>query len=106
MTTPEGKIKDKVKKLLYEYEVYYFMPVQMGYGAAGLDFHCNWGRFGFLIETKAEGKKLVPRQEILVAKLIEKNVPVFIIDGDGGLKMLESFLIDIQSKHYKWEIEV
>jgi hypothetical protein len=44
--TPEGRVKSDVRKLLNRYEVYYFMPVQMGYGAAGLDFHCvvKWRR--------------------------------------------------------------
>ena len=38
--TPEGKVKKKIKEVLDEYGVYYFMPVQHGYGPRGVDFHC------------------------------------------------------------------
>jgi hypothetical protein len=56
MKTEEGKVKDKVRDLLREYGAYWFMPVQMGYGQASLDFLCCLnGRF-VAIETKAPGK--------------------------------------------------
>lgn len=54
--TPEGKVKKAVKELLKEYgeEVYWFMPVPMGYGKAGVgDFIlCVKGRF-IKVETKS-----------------------------------------------------
>jgi hypothetical protein len=52
--TPEGKVKAKVKKLLDEREVYYFMPATGGYGRSGIpDFICCYnGRF-MAIECKA-----------------------------------------------------
>ena len=64
-TTPEGLVKDKVKQILRDYGVYFFMPVQMGIGAAGVDFHAvvHIDLFGldiaiaFFVETKAEGKQ-------------------------------------------------
>ena len=49
--TPEGKVKQKVKKLLDEYRVHYDMPVPCGYGKQMLDFHCCYhGRY-FAIES-------------------------------------------------------
>jgi Holliday junction resolvase len=52
--TPEGKVKAKVKKLLDERGVYYFMPATGGYGRSGIpDFICCYnGRF-MAIECKA-----------------------------------------------------
>jgi pantoate kinase len=53
-STPEGKVKDKVKKVLKELKAYYTMPATGGYGSSGApDFLvCFEGRF-FGIECKA-----------------------------------------------------
>lgn len=90
--TPEGKIKDLVKEVLNKYNVYYFMPVQSGYGAAGLDFHCvinvrDHVPYAFFIETKAPTKKLTARQKILADKLSP-----WIIDGKEGVERLDQWL--------------
>jgi hypothetical protein len=75
--TPEGRLKQQVKKLLDERgfwragsakpsEVtgWYYMPIQNGMGVVGIpDFVGCWqGRF-FSIETKAPGKHPTPNQE-------------------------------------------
>jgi hypothetical protein len=53
--TPEGKVKAQVREVLKVWSAYSFMPVQMGYGAATLDFlTCIRGRF-VAIETKRLG---------------------------------------------------
>lgn len=54
MSTPEGKVKAAIKKLLDENNIYYFMPATGGYGRSGVpDFiGCARGRF-FSIEAKA-----------------------------------------------------
>ena len=56
MATPEKKVKDKVKKLLEEYDAYYFMPATGGYGKSGVPdlVACIKGRF-IGIECKANG---------------------------------------------------
>jgi hypothetical protein len=58
--TPEGKVKKEVKAYLASLKdhCWFYMPVPMGYGRAGVpDFiGCYKGRF-FSIETKAPGKK-------------------------------------------------
>jgi len=54
--TPEGKVKEKVKKVLKELNTYYVMPATGGYGASGApDFIvCHEGKF-YGIECKAKG---------------------------------------------------
>jgi hypothetical protein len=55
-STPESKVKAKIKAILKEHEVYYVMPIGTGYGNAGVpDFLCCFkGRF-LAIEAKANG---------------------------------------------------
>lgn len=91
--TPEGKVKVKVRSLLNTYGAYHFMPVQMGMGAAGLDFHCMLtGGIAFFIETKAPGKEPTPRQRALIAKLRYMGAKVFVIDDDVTLEELKEWL--------------
>jgi hypothetical protein len=64
MSTPEGRVKDKIKKILKDYDVYYHMTVTSGYGKSGVpDFVCSYkGRF-IGIEAKAGAGKLTALQE-------------------------------------------
>jgi hypothetical protein len=63
-STPESKVKDKIKAILKEHGVYYAMPIGTGYGNAGVpDFLCCVdGRF-FAIEAKANGGKTTALQD-------------------------------------------
>lgn len=56
MSTPEKKVKDKVKKLLAEHGAYHFMPATHGYGSSGVPdiAACLHGKF-LGIECKANG---------------------------------------------------
>jgi hypothetical protein len=93
MTTPEGKIKAKVKEILSHYDyLYFFMPVQYGMGATGLDFHCMVNAEAFFIETKANNKRLTVRQEALVEELRSKKAKVFVIRDDNGFDELKAWL--------------
>lgn len=58
-TTPEGKVKAKVKKILDQYGALHFSPMGTGYGVSGVsDIICLYrGRF-IAIECKADEKKL------------------------------------------------
>ena len=53
-STPEAKVKEKIKKILKEHGVYYAMPMGTGYGNSGVpDFLvCLNGEF-LAIEAKA-----------------------------------------------------
>lgn len=88
--TPEGKIKEKVKKLLKLYGIYYHMPVMNGMGAPTLDFICCFkGRY-FAIETKAPGKKPTPRQFITIRDIEAAGGWVFVVANDEDLQVLEA----------------
>ena len=62
--TPEGKVKTKVKRLLVERGIYYFMPVSNGMGRHGIPdiICCASGRY-LAIETKAGKGKTTALQE-------------------------------------------
>lgn len=79
--TPEGKVKQKVKKILTEAGAYYAMPVGAGYGHAGTpDFLvCYRGRF-IGIETKAKGNKPTALQEATMQRIREAGGRALVID--------------------------
>ena len=52
--TPEGKVKDKIKKILKAHNIYFAMPMGTGYGNAGVpDFLCCINGKFMGIEAKA-----------------------------------------------------
>ena len=53
-STPEAKVKEKIKKILKEHGVYYAMPMGTGYGNSGVpDFLCCVNGKFLAIEAKA-----------------------------------------------------
>lgn len=82
MSTPEGKVKEAVKKVLTKYGAYWHCPVQNGMGAPSLDFICCFHGWYFGIETKAPGKKPTLRQMNTMEKIKAAGGFVFVIDGD------------------------
>lgn len=84
--TPEKKVKDAIKKYLHTLDPppYIFMPVQMGYGAATLDFLVCWrGRF-FGIEAKREtGGVVSPRQKSIIREIAEAGGGVCVENSTG-----------------------
>jgi Holliday junction resolvase len=53
-STPEAKVKEKIKKILKEHGVYYAMPMGTGYGNSGVpDFLCCVNGHFIAIEAKA-----------------------------------------------------
>lgn len=92
--TPEGKVKKEVKRILESFGVYFFMPVQMGLGAAGLDFHCvvRMGDMAcaFFIETKAPGKEVTDRQNTFIDdRRKQQCARTFVIDSDDMDELVE-----------------
>jgi len=56
--TPEGRVKNGVKQVLKSKGIWYFMPMQNGFGVVGIpDFICCWDGQFLAIETKAPGKR-------------------------------------------------
>ena len=90
MSTPEGKVKAKVRKakaaLIKDgYGIWSFMPVQMGYGAPALDFlWCVNGQF-IAIETKIKGKYMTPRQQQTADEIKAAGGLVFVVFDDESL---------------------
>lgn len=57
-TTPEGRVKARIKKILEELGCYYFMPPANGYGHSGrFDICCSYYGHFIGIEVKADAKK-------------------------------------------------
>lgn len=95
MSTPEGKVKAAVKKLLESYDgIYFYMPVPGGFGKATLDYLCCVRGQFFAIETKAPGKKLTLRQATTVAEIQAAMGKVFVVDDVQGpaIEELRSWL--------------
>ena len=66
----EKLVKEALKKYLKSIGAYYYMPVNMGYGAASIDFFvCHKGKF-YGIETKKPGiKDPTIRQTIVLTEI-------------------------------------
>lgn len=94
MTTPEGKVKDKVKKVLKKFGelVYYHMPVQNGMGAPTLDFIVCAAGYFLAIETKAPGGKPTQRQVVTMENMRAAHGFVFVVANDDDLDRLEETL--------------
>ena len=93
--TPEGKVKDAVKKLIKGHkEVYLYMPVPGGYGRPTLDFLGVINGVPFAIETKAPGKRLTPIQANVANEMERAGINVFVINGadEPDLRSLRLFL--------------
>lgn len=99
--TPEGKVKDKINKLLDSYgeAIYRFMPVQMGYGRKTVDYLlCVRGSF-VAIEAKRPGGVPTPQQEDTLAQVEGAGGRSFVVDGDDQLAVLKHFLDTIVGKN-------
>lgn len=91
-TTPEGKVKAKVKALLREHGAYWHCPVQNGMGAPSLDFiGCHRGAY-YGIETKAGNKRPTPRQETTIEQIRLAGGLAFVVNEVTGLEELQDWL--------------
>lgn len=96
MATPEGKVKDLVKKWLKENGYWYYVPVSAGYGRHGIpDFVCCADGLFVGIETKAPGKREKDNRgcsalQVLVGKeIIDHNGIWVVVDGEDDLVNLK-----------------
>lgn len=92
--TPEGRIKNSVKKVLAKYgeNLDTFWPVQNGMGTPALDCIICYLGHHIEIETKAPGKLPTPRQLITMEKKEKAGAKIFVIDGDIGCARLDNYL--------------
>ena len=97
MTTPESKVKAKVKRMLEPFgaKCYRFMPVQMGFGAPALDFYfCFYGYF-IAVETKTRGKLLTDRQKHTRQQIEAADGLVFVVDDEASLQFMVGALMKL-----------
>ena len=95
MSTPEKKVKDKVKKLLAEHGAYHFMPATHGYGSSGVPdiAACLHGRF-IGIECKANGGKPTALQLKNLRELSSAGGIAVLVD-ENGLNDLNALLTGV-----------
>lgn len=90
--TPEGKVKDKVKKVLKEVKAYYVMPATGGYGVSGApDFVVCHDGFFFGIECKAGDNKPTALQMKHLTEIRDAGGKSIVINEDN-LHELKDFL--------------
>jgi len=97
MTTPEGKVKTEIKKLLNKYGAYSHMPVQNGMGAPTLDFVCCYNGLYLAIEAKTNGKKPTPRQRKTMEQITKAGGIAIWVD-ETKLGDLEKILKSLHNK--------
>lgn len=83
-TTPEGKVKARLKKALKDRDIYYTMPFTAGYGASGVPdvLICHKGRF-IGIECKANGNKPTVLQGAHIHKINESGGIARVVDENN-----------------------
>lgn len=100
--TPEGKVKDRVKKILKKLyaDVYIYMPVANGYGRrAAPDFFIIIEGLMFGIETKANGNVPTELQEREMRALRRAGACVLVINEDN-VESLPDLIADALNEHY------
>lgn len=96
MTTPEGKVKARVKRLLQLRGAYWHCPVQNGMGAPSLDFvGCHHGRY-YAVETKAGNKRPTPRQEETIRQIEAAGGKCFVVNETEGMAALATWLGELE----------
>jgi hypothetical protein len=98
MTTPESRVKAKVREVLSRYpSMYTYWPVPSGFGRTTIDvIGCYRGRF-FAIEVKAEGKKPTLRQTQELLHMARAMGKTFVISGtsDPAIDALKQWLDEL-----------
>ena len=90
--TPEGKVKDEVRRVLKALNIYYFMPATGGYGRSGVPdiVGCVNGRF-VAIECKAGLNQPTALQEREMENI--KNAGgVAVVINEGSVRGLVDLL--------------
>jgi Holliday junction resolvase len=94
-TTPEGKVKKKVKDYLTSKAIYYTMPFTAGYGASGVPdiLVCFQGKF-IAIECKAKGNKPTALQAEHMKRIQRGGGTAVVIDENNADGILDSLFND------------
>ena len=91
--TPEGKVKDKIKKILKAHNIYYAMPMGTGFGNSGVpDFLCCFkGKF-LAVEAKADMKSKFTALQAKQEEEIEKSGGSFWIVHADNIHLFEQWV--------------
>lgn len=94
MSTPEGRVKSKIKNLLKSYRAYYTMPVMTGFATNGTpDFSvCHAGRY-LAIEAKAGTPKPTKLQWTRLEEVSGAGGHTMVLNEDN-LDVLMTWLAD------------
>lgn len=99
MRTDEGKVKDAIKKILKEYDAYYFMPVQMGFGATGVpDFLVCANGYFIGVEAKATEKEQPTGLQLKNLREIVDAGGQSLVIHKGNLHVLENLLEQLYAR--------
>lgn len=93
--TPEGRVKNEIKKYLKSIGAWYFMPVSNGMGQTGIpDIICCYKGVFVAIEAKAPGKKgnVTENQKRVLDAIRTANGRAWVCDNSADLPMLFSTL--------------
>lgn len=94
-STPENKMKKKIKQLLDTYQfgvIYIYMPVPGGYGESTLDYLGFAKGQGFAIEAKAPGKQPTDLQKATIERILLSGAKVFVINDEASLDTFRVWL--------------
>jgi hypothetical protein len=98
-TTPEAKVKAKIKKILEENNVYYAMPIGTGYGRSGVpDFLCCVDGKFLAIEAKATDKDKPTALQMREMKRIEDVGGGAVVIHEGNVDGLVNVLFIMKGK--------
>jgi Holliday junction resolvase len=83
-TTPEAKVKAKIKAILKAHNVYYAMPIGTGYGNSGVpDFLCCVNGKFLAIEAKAGKGKTTALQDKNIKQIIASGGLAIVVNEDN-----------------------
>lgn len=83
-TTPEAKVKAKIKAILKAHNIYYAMPIGTGYGNSGVpDFLCCVNGKFLAIEAKAGKGKTTALQEKNLRQIQESDGWVAVVNEES-----------------------
>lgn len=105
-TTPEGRVKASVVKLIKAYRAYYHMPHMNGMGSSGVaDFAvCYHGRY-LAIEAKADESGAPTELQWVRLREVEKAGGDTMVIHAGNLAVLENWLKNPTAIHVVREMD-
>lgn len=96
--TPEGRVKEEVKKILKRHNVWYYMPVSGGYGKHGIPdvLACVQGRL-LAVECKGDDAGVPTALQKACMDSILASGGVVFLATPGTLKALEAVVLQLIS---------